>query len=287
MTKPAQPTCTAIRRTLCFYSPPPNGSEPEYIEGTSEAPGVRNYPHRKESVQITDIRGYEKNFILDEYSFAALPGAFDQSIDFAAPTEIAEQYLPWVKDLLLQHVPRARSVTTFNYTMRMASETKTASRQVNKVHIDQSPKGAFMRARRHLSASDRAAIENGEAYFRIINVWKPIFRAVKDHPVTVAEFRSLRTSDLVAVRQVSSDYVGETYVLRYREGQRFRYWSGMTPHDVLLIQCFDSRKRGSEDGAQDGLDYVQCAHGSFRLDEEGNESYTRESIEVRCLVVTA
>ncbi|KAI0968335.1 hypothetical protein F4678DRAFT_442755 [Xylaria arbuscula] len=286
MAKPAQPNCTAIRRTLCFYSPPPDDSEPEYIEGTSEVPGVRNYPHRKESVQITDIRGQEKNFTLDEYSFAALPGGFDQNIDFGAPTEITERYLPWVKDLLLQHVPRARSVTTFNYTMRKASKTKTADRQVNKIHVDQSPKGALLRARRHLSASDMAAIENGEAYFRIINVWKPIFRPVRDHPVTVAEFRSLQPSDFVPVRQVSSDYVGETYVLRYREGQRFRYWSGMTPHDVLLIQCFDSRERSSEDGAHDGLGYVQCAHGSFRLNEEGNESSTRESIEVRCLVVT-
>ncbi len=179
------------------------------------------------------------------------------------------------------------SVTVFNYTQRKASATKTPCRQVHKIHIDQSSRGVFLRAWRHLPAEDIAAIENGEAHFRIINVWKPIFRPVKDYPITVAEFRSLRAADLVPVRQVSSDYVGETYAVKHRDGQMFRYWSDMKPCDVFLIQCFDSQKQSSEGGAYDGLDHAQCAHGTFRLAEEGEEPCTRESIEVRCLVVVA
>ncbi|KAI1273549.1 hypothetical protein F5Y07DRAFT_411260 [Xylaria sp. FL0933] len=279
-----QPKHTALRRTLCFYSPPPDGSDPECIEGASDVPGRRNYPHREEVVRITDIRGHEKSFTLDEHSFTALPGVFDPKVDFSETAEITGKYLPWVKDVILQQVPHSVRVTVFNYTIRKASDTKTANRQIHKIHIDQSPKGAFLRARRHLPADDIADIENGKAQFRIINVWKPIFRPVKDHPITFAEFRSLRAADLVPVRQVSSDYVGETYVIRHRDGQRFRYWSNMTPDDVLLIQCFDSQEQSLEKGACDGLRYAQCAHGSFRLAEE-DESCTRESIEVRCLVV--
>ncbi|TGJ87782.1 hypothetical protein E0Z10_g949 [Xylaria hypoxylon] len=279
-----QPKNTTLRRTLCFYSPSPDGSDPEFIEGTGEEPGKRNYPHRKESVLITDIRGHEKSFTLDEHSFTVLPRGFDLDIDFTKPMEIAERYLPWVNDLILQKIPRATSVTIFNYTMRKASVTKTPSRQVHKIHIDQSPKGAFGRARRHLLAEDIAAIENGKAHFRIINVWKPIFRPVEDYPLTVAEFRSLRAADLVPVRQVASDYVGETYAVKYRDGQKFWYWSDMKPDDVFLIQCFDSEEQSLENVASDGLQYAQCAHGSFRLAEVG-EPCTRESIEVRCLVV--
>ncbi|KAI0433133.1 hypothetical protein F5Y09DRAFT_299734 [Xylaria sp. FL1042] len=279
-----QPKDTALCRTLCFYSAPPDGSDPEYIEGASEALGRRNYPHREESVWITDIRGHEESFTLDEHSFTALPGVFNLSIDFLKPADITEKYLPWVKDLILQQIPRSVRVTIFDYTIRKASKTKTANRQVHKIHIDQSPKGAFLRARRHLPAKDTVAIEKGEAQFLIINVWRPIFRPVNDHPMTVAEFRSLRTVDLVPVRQVSPDYVGETYVIKHRDGQRFRYWSDMTPDDVLLIQCFDSREQSLEDGACDGLRHAQCAHGSFRLAEE-DEPCTRESIEVRCLIV--
>ncbi|GAW13449.1 hypothetical protein ANO14919_028350 [Xylariales sp. No.14919] len=280
----AQSTDT-LRRTLSFYSPPLDGSDPEYIEGTSEESGRRNYPNREESVLIRDMRGHHKSFTLDEHSFTVLPGVFDLNIDFTEPMEITERYLPWVDDLLRRNIPRVASVTTFNYTMRKASTSKTPIRQVHKIHIDQSPKGAFMRARRHLPAEDITAIENGKAHFRIINVWKPVFRPVKDYPITAAEFRSLRATDLVPVRQVSSDYVGETYVAKYRDGQRFWYWSDMTPDDVFLIQCFDSEEQSPESVALGGLQHAQCAHGSFRLADDMDESCTRESIEVRCLVV--
>ncbi len=104
MAKPTQQLKhTALRRSLCFYSPPPDGSDPEYIEGTSEVPGRRNYLHQKESVLITDIRGHEKSFTLDEHSFTAPPRAFNLSIDFTEPTEMTRIYLPWVNDLILQH----------------------------------------------------------------------------------------------------------------------------------------------------------------------------------------
>ncbi|KAK5625094.1 hypothetical protein RRF57_000810 [Xylaria bambusicola] len=279
---------TVLRRILCFYDPPLDGSDPEYVEGTGEESGRRNYPHRKERVSIMDIRGHENNFTLDEHSFAALPGIFDRDINFTVPTAITEKYLPWVQELILQHIPHSVSVTIFNWLLRKASAMKTPSRQVHKIHIDQSPKGAFLRAYRHLPADQVAAIENGRAYFRIINVWKPIFRTVRDHPITFAESRSLRAADLVPVRQVSSDYVGETYAVKYSDEQRFRYWSDMKPEDVVLIQCFDSREQSQEDGVHDRLKYTQCAHGSFQLaEEEQDETCTRESIEVRCLVVVA
>ncbi|KAJ3563175.1 hypothetical protein NPX13_g8292 [Xylaria arbuscula] len=147
--------------------------------------------------------------------------------------------------------------------------------------MDQSPKGAFLRAPRHLPAEHVAAIENGQAYFRIINVWKPVFRTVKDHPIAFAEVRSLQAADLVPVRQLASDYVGETYAVKYRDGQRFRYWSDMSPNDAVLIQCFDSRAKNSGDGAGDGLNYVQCAHGSFQLaEEEKDETYFGDNSEL-------
>ncbi|KAI3325395.1 hypothetical protein HD806DRAFT_521007 [Xylariaceae sp. AK1471] len=269
-----------LHRKLCFYSPPEDESDPEYIAETTEVPGRRNYPHREETVPIRDIRGHERDFTLDSHSFTALPNRFNLGIDFTKPEDITEKYLPWVKDLLFETLPGSQSVCIFDYTLRKASSEKRPSRQVHKIHIDQSPNGALLRARRHLPPKDVAAIENGKAHFRIINVWKPIFRPVRDHPLAVAEFRSLQAADLVPVRQVYPDYVGETYAVMYRYGQRFRYWSDMMPFDVLLFQCFDSRERRLEGADRGGLKYAQCAHGSFRLTEEGDEPCTRESIEI-------
>ncbi|KAI5924424.1 hypothetical protein F4810DRAFT_719328 [Camillea tinctor] len=273
-----------IHRTLCFYSPPENYVIPEYIAETTTKPGKRNYAHHTVLVPITDIRGQEKNFTLGEHSFAALTGVKAPDIEFSSSEQVTELYLPWIQNFILKEVPKATSVTVFDFAVRRASIAKTPTRQVHKIHIDQSPKGAYLRARHHLPQADFEAIEQGHSHFKIINVWKPINHPVVDNPLTFAEYKSLQPEDLVPVRQIYPDYVGETYVLKHNNGQKFRYWSDMTPNEALLLQCFDSQ--GSRKGPEDLLlDYVQCAHGSFRLKEDGDETYTRESIEVRCLVL--
>ncbi|KAI1264077.1 hypothetical protein F5Y18DRAFT_428582 [Xylariaceae sp. FL1019] len=273
-----------IYRTLCFYAPPNDGADPQYFAETATVPGKRNYPHDRAVVPITDIRGQEDSFALDQHSFAALPGAFTLAVDFNNVEDIVGKYLPWLEHFLVGFIPNAAHAKVFDYKLRKASAMKTANRQVHKIHIDQSPAGAFGRVRRHLSDEHREAIENGEADFRIVNVWKPLFNQVSDHPLAFAEFRSLQTDDLVPVRQIYADYVGETLAVRFREGQVFRYWSGMTPSDMLLLQCFDSQEQPQEVVVSGALRHCQCAHGCFRLLEE-DEPCTRESIEVRCLVV--
>lgn len=68
----------------------------------------------------------------------------------------------------------------------------------------------------------------------------------------------------------------------------------MSESDLLLLQCFDSRRRliGADgvgrlddDDDENGLTYTHCAHASFELDETGGEKHGRQSIEVRYLVV--
>ncbi|KAI1397335.1 hypothetical protein F4819DRAFT_89204 [Hypoxylon fuscum] len=272
-----------ITRTLCFYSSPPGGATPEYIAETGTTPGERNYPHERVLVSIRDIRGHEEDFTLDQHSFAALPALIPPHVNFEADDEIEARYLPWVKSLIMDSIPFAESTTIFDFTVRKASALKTANRQVHKIHIDQSPKGAYLRINRHLSVSELKAIEAGKATFRIVNVWKPINQTVTDHPLAFGEYKSLRTTDLVPVRQVYPDYVGETYALKYNENQKFRYWSNATPNDILLLQCFNSRQL--DNISENGLRYNQCAHGSFELSELGDQKYARESIEVRCIVV--
>jgi hypothetical protein len=260
-------------------------------------------------VPIRNIRGRESDFTLCAHSFAALLGAFSpppnlstsaagedrHAIDFDDPLQVSARYIPHVKALLLDQLPGATDVVVFDHTVRKASATKTPARQVRKVHIDQSPRGALGRARRHLDPQTASRLESGALRFAIINVWKSIKGTVTDHPLAFADCRSLRQSDLVPVRQIYPDYVGEAYALKNRSTQEFWYWSNMGEADVLLLQCFDSLKRdetddvaADEDG-DDRLAYAQCAHGSFELNGIGSggeaEKHERESIEVRCLVI--
>lgn len=276
-----------LARDLCFYSEPPSGEPPEYIAETTEEPGKRNYPHHRMATTIRDIRGREDSFLLDKTSFMAIPNAYPRLdkdiVDFDCAASIKNDYLPRIQDLILEMVKGSKRVVVFDYTVRHASKEKAPASQVRKIHIDQSPLGAFGRVRRHLGQDDNARILAGHQRFRIINAWKPICGPVKDHPLAFADCQSLRETDLVKVKQVYPDYTGETYAVKHHPLQRFWYWSQMTPADVLLLQCFDSYTVSPTDVA--GLVHSQCAHGSFELDDTGGEAYERASIEVRCLVL--
>ncbi|EJT77007.1 hypothetical protein GGTG_06921 [Gaeumannomyces tritici R3-111a-1] len=267
---------TSLTWTLCFYSEPANMSGPEYIAETQTLPGTRNYEHNRVKVPIWDIRGEEHKFNLDEHSFLALPQAFSPGAEFEGDEGMARSYLPWVRDLVLKTVAGSTGVFIFDHTVRRASAAKSPRRQVRKMHVDQSPGGALGRARRHLPASERAAVESGCVRFRIVNVWRPLGPGeVADHPLVFADCRTVAQEDLVPVRQVYPDYVGETYAVRHGPGQRYHYWSRMGPRDVLLLQCFDSSRSGGGDRGAGG----QCANGSFELHEPLEEPCLRESIE--------
>lgn len=60
--------------------------------------------------------------------------------------------------------------------------------------------------------------------------------------------------------------------MRYNEGQKWYYKSGLTPEEVILIKCFDS---------EDGL---RVPHSAFVDPDTDDIEEARESIEVRALV---
>ncbi|KAK4621955.1 Fe(II)/2-oxoglutarate-dependent dioxygenase nvfI [Fulvia fulva] len=275
-----------LLRSLCFYSPPPDGHQPRYMETNLTQPGAgqRNYDHYRKIVPIYDIRNRESSFDVAKNSFTPLPNAFhiSKAISFDDEDDVRARYLPEVENIIFENVKGSQKVLPYDVVIRKASSVKVAHRQVNKLHVDQSPRGAYKRATKHFPKADSDAIIKGNLRLRIINLWKPIYNIVHDHPLVFADHRSLKPGDMIPVEQAYPDYVGETYCGKYRPGQQFWYWSDMRTEDVLLLQCFDSQRTADVDG---GLEHVQCLHGSFELDTDGLEPCDRASVEVRCLVL--
>lgn len=154
--------------TLCFFNEPENGEEPTYIAESLQSQGKRNYQPDRRRMVIRDIRGQEDGFSLHLNSFAALPDEYPLDtgiipVDWNNNTEVLTRYVPYVKSLFMSKIAGAADVVVFDHTMRKASVSKTAApRQVRKVHIDQSPRCALGRARRHLDGGQFDAISAGE-----------------------------------------------------------------------------------------------------------------------------
>ncbi|KAI4268619.1 MAG: hypothetical protein L6R38_007789 [Xanthoria sp. 2 TBL-2021] len=259
-----------VTATLNFYQPPADASKPfNYVEQPPPGHPQRNYSDTEQVVTINDIRGQEADFNINTHAFAAVQNIQSQAnrATFDDDEAIERVYYPEVEELLLKETG-AKKVLLFDHTIRLA--TPGAKRApVNRVHIDQTSASAAQRVRFHLPESEAEEALKGR--YRIINVWRPLNPPIVAHPLAFADSTSVPEEAMVGIQHRYPDRTGETAAVKYTEGQRWWYWSGMEEGERLLLQCFDT-----EGGAR-------VPHSAF-VDPRSEEGAGRESIEVRALV---
>lgn len=253
-----------VTATLNFYNPPPDGSRPfAYVESPPPNQPQRNYSDTPHAVTIHDLRGLESTVNTDTHAFAA-------------DAHIRAAYYREVDRLLLARLPGTpHRVLVFDHTIRRATAA-AARAPVTRVHVDQTAASGLERVHLHVAdPGEAAALARGRV--RIVNVWRPIgAQPVAALPLAVADGRSVREGDLVAVEHRYPERTGETAGVRWGEGQEWWYWSGMTSEERLLLKCFDSDAEVGSVG--------RAPHSAFVDPRTTRDAPPRESIEVRCLV---
>lgn len=142
---------------------------------------------------------------------------------------------------------------------------------MQQVHIDQSYKASLSRVPHHLPEE---ADELLKGRVQIINVWRPI-KTIERDPLAVADASSVSEEDLVPRALIYPNRQGETLGVKYNNGHRWYYRSGLSPQQVLLIKCFDSKTDGRA---------RRVPHTAFVDPSSASDAPTRESIEIRALV---
>lgn len=267
---------------LHFYQAPLDLSEPFFKVTDQSGAGTKNYGHNPIPIVIRDFRNRHSEFSLERHSFAAVSSTPVEGIDLTKEEDIHTRYSLNAEELILKIVPGSQRVVIFDSIIRAASPTELLRRPVRKVHIDQSPLGVYRRVKRYVSEHAAEEMVAGRLRVRLVNVWRPLVGPVADHPLAVAESLTIDEADLVKVKHIYPDSIRETYAVKYSPSQRFWYWSQMSTSEVLLLQCFDSRKHRDESGV---LRNIRCAHASFCISRPEDERCERQSIEVRCLVI--
>jgi len=265
-----------VTASLSFYKPPEDGSKPHnYVEKPTDGRPQRNFGEAWHDVVLSDLRGHETSFNLDTNAFETVANVASAEHDFTDDARIRQVYYREVENLLLSRVPGANRVVIFDHTIRR-SDPDAARAPVTRVHIDQTPSSAAARVRHHLPDEEEAeTLLRGR--YRIINVWRPLNRGpVMAHPLAVADSATVRDEDLVGVEHRYPDRTGETAAVRWNEGQRWYYWSGMTGDERLLLKCFDSDESVGQWG--------RVPHTAFVDPRTPAGAVGRESIEVRALV---
>lgn len=149
--------------------------------------------------------------------------------------------------------------------------TGVRSQPVQRVHIDQSDQASLARVSQYFPDEAKQLLKGR---VQIINVWRPI-KTVHRDPLAAADAKSVTDEDLVPIGLVYADRRGETLHVRHNTKQKWFYKSRMTPEDVLLIKCFDSKKDGRA---------TRVPHTAFTDPTAPLDAPERESIEIRALV---
>ncbi|MBV9884736.1 MAG: hypothetical protein JO276_17135 [Sphingomonadaceae bacterium] len=248
------------------YDPPP---------GTPQRTGEFD----AHAVAIRNARPLAGALSLDVEGFALLqaPTGF---ADFQDDAAIRSSYYPEVERLLIRATGAAAAIA-FDHNVRNAARAARGEAGIRgpvpNIHNDFTLRSGPERARRELEQRGLNPEALDGRRFAIVNLWRPIGRAVEKSPLVLGDARTIAAEDLVTVDLVYRDRTGETWSLRHNPAQRWYYFPRLTPDEAILIKSYESSPeaaRFSPHAAFDDPTSPPCAP-------------ERESIEVRALVIYA
>ncbi|KAL9113902.1 MAG: hypothetical protein Q9227_002036 [Pyrenula ochraceoflavens] len=284
-----------VNTSLNYYLAPEDGGVSSYVTGS-----VASYRRKfqEHPAQIHDIRGLERDFMLEKQGFQLYHHQTDLDL-FSDDENIKRHIYPEVEKLLKQ-VTGASRVYVISHLKRCDNPEATEklvedtslrdAEQTHKViparfaHIDQSDRGALTTFVDNVPPEDIDRLLKSR--WSITNVWRPLKPVQKD-PLAMCDSRTVDEADLFPVTavlppkgsttggydQVSKRSGFELLQVRQNSRQTWYYASDMTPEEVLLIKIFDTKKDGSV--------ARRTPHCAF-IDPDLQQNRTRESIEIRC-----
>ncbi|KAJ7698866.1 hypothetical protein B0H16DRAFT_790089 [Mycena metata] len=266
--------------SLNFYVPPKDGARAYQSINKSKETGIRdrNFELEEKVVTIHNLRGDESAATLDTTGFQLFKHPAKHTA-FTSDADIEREYYPESIELI-KKLTGANRVVLFDHTIRRRrpdeiDDAPDRRQPVPQTHIDQTNKSSVARVHRHLPAED--VPELLKKRFQIINLWRPISHPADDWPLALCDFRSVdAANDVLPVALVYPDREGETLGVKFNPNQKWTYFSGVTPEELILIKCHDSQ--------QDGSVALFTPHTAFEDPATPKGAPLRESIELRALV---
>lgn len=262
-----------VSTELNFFKDPEDGAKPHnWVEKPTDGTPQRNFDATVAEVTMDDVRDRESEFWLEKDAFQAFKDVSSSMTyeDWEDDEKVKSVYYPEVEQFLLDNVPGAHKVTLFDHTIRR-SNPDAARAPVTRVHVDQTARSTEWRVKLH-NPEDAEELLKGR--YRIINVWRPLNGPVQAHPLGFASAESVDDNDLVPIEHRYPHRTGETAGVRFNEGQKFYYWSGMQNDERLFLKCFDSKAGVGQ----------RVPHTAFTDPRTPEGAKGRESIEVRAMV---
>lgn len=243
--------------------------------GGEVAPHEGNY--LMQSVTVQDGRGREPDFDLEREGFVLLKHR-SAVLDFYDDRQIDSVYDSEIQALVRERTG-AHQVEIFDHTRRATSDEVRKARMIREpasiVHNDYSPGSGPRRLRDHYPDDPDRVEALLARRFAIVNVWRPIRGPVQNYALAFCDASSVGTEDLVAVKRMAQDRIGEIQLSLYSSGHRWYYFPAMQVDELLMFKTYDSETDGRA---------RFTPHTSFADPAAAKDAAARESIETRCFV---
>lgn len=232
-----------------------------------------------QTVPIHNGRAKTDGFDLEREGFTLIPQVSAVS-DFYDDSQIAAVYEAEVK-ALVRDATGATRVEIFDHTRRSSSLEVQKARQIREsasiIHNDYTALSGPQRLRDHFVDDPDQAEALLQRRFAIVNVWRSTRGSVRSAPLALCDAASVAADDLISVKRIAKDRIGEIQQAIYSPAHRWYYFPDMQMDEALLIKTYDS--------ADDGRARFTI-HTSFAgsTTEVAAEVAPRESIETRCFV---
>ena len=264
----------AIAAQLDFFVP--DGTKPQVLMAANyTGENERSGPFLNTPVTIADARVAEPAPELEREGFELLTHT-SYVADFYDEAMIKAIHYPEIISLLKASTG-ASHVHIFDHTLRVQDvdlrDANDTRGPVHIVHNDYTEKSGPQRIVDLLDAETAKIYQSGR--FALVNVWRSIGASAERLPLAIADARTMAPDDFIATDLVYEDRTGEIYQIAYSDAQRWSYFADLTPHEVVLIKCFDSDTGGRA---------RYTAHGAFDNPDAPEGTPPRESIEVRTLI---
>lgn len=267
-------TVAAIKAPINFLTPM-DGTPVTYQYEPPPGVPARTGEYAPHLVSIRNARPIAESLSLDHEGFELVDTATSFR-DFYDEEAVRRDYYPEVERVLAA-ATGAVKVIAFDHNVRNAARTGEPGirEPVSRAHNDFTLRSGHDRAALELAARGVPVDPLLFGHFAIINLWRPIRRAVEKWPLALCDASTVHADSLVPAELVYRNRVGQTYSLAFDRGQRWYYFPRVTPDEAILIKGYDSREKGVA---------RFTPHAAFHDAAASRGAYERESIETRALV---
>ena len=269
-----------------------NFIDPQYTAGPIQHVDLRNPERNSETrqtveVEVADARGHT-DLGLHSSGFTLVNQASEVT-DFFDCAQVMQVYYQECK-ALAKTLTGAHTAFTFDHIIRepgtqisgggtdgsqQISGLQAGGGYINSVHMDYTDNTTW---EKYLGVHGETVPADAKRVFAL-NFWRPLSDSADDNPLAICDARTVQARDLQEVvftgygaKNYSWHDIGiETFSVSSSDQQKWYYYPGMTPDDVLVLKSYDSA----------GVIGNTCPHASFTHPQP--QGVARRSIELRVL----